>query len=404
MGSQKKYSKYRAYQFLEPGVDYVAFDLAKEIGRVQPYSIPLSESEKKRVANLLAACVVISLHEHPVVLPENVDDIYAYESAGREYTGYEGLSVSHLDAVFDNLTDGTGPITSRMGWKWSDVVFDVGMRLCDIAHQDFVIKGETASDIEIAHKKGKIALFPSLEAATMIENELDRIDILYGLGIRMMGVVYSESNGLGSGMKESRDGGLTSFGREAVKRMNKIGMAIDVSHAGDQTSIDTIAVSKKPVFISHAGARALWNSKRMKPDNVLLACAEKGGVIGIEAAPHTTLSDEYPDHSIESVMQHFEYCVNLVGIESVAFGPDTMFGDHLAAHHVFSAQLAVSAMNAPTGQEEHKESEYVKGLENPAECFPNIARWLVKHNYHDDEIEKVLGDNVLRALKEAWSW
>ena len=83
-----------------------------------------------------------------------------------------------------------------------------------------------------AHREGKIALVPSLEASTMIENEVDRIDILYGLGIRMMGLVYSESNLLGSGLKENSDGGLTYFGRQAIERMNKIGMAIDVSHCG----------------------------------------------------------------------------------------------------------------------------------------------------------------------------
>jgi membrane dipeptidase len=128
----------------------------------------------------------------------------------------------------------------------------------------------------------------------MIENELDRIDILYGLGVRCLGIAYSEANALGSGLKEPHDGGLTSFGRRAVKRMNKLGIAIDISHSGDRTSMDTIEVSDKPIFITHAGARALWNSNRLKPDEVIKACAEKGGVIGIEAAPHTTITEKKP--------------------------------------------------------------------------------------------------------------
>ena len=109
-----------------------------------------------------------------------------------------------------------------------------------------------------------------------------------------MGITYSESNGLGSGLKEDRDGGLTYFGRQAVERMNKVGMAIDCAHVGDQTTLDVIEMSKKPIFISHTGARALWNSKRFKPDNILKACADKGGVIGIEAAPHTTITKNNP--------------------------------------------------------------------------------------------------------------
>ena len=103
----------------------------------------------------------------------------------------------------------------------------------------------------------------------MIENELDRIEILYGFGVRLLGVTYSEANALGSGLKESNDGGLTSFGRKAVDRMNKVGMLIDCSHAGDRTTLDTIKVSRKPIILSHIGARALWNSNRLAPDDVL---------------------------------------------------------------------------------------------------------------------------------------
>jgi membrane dipeptidase len=181
--------------------------------------------------------------------------------------------------------------------------------------------------------------------------------------------------------------------------MNKLGIAIDVSHSGDQTSLDTIEVSSKPIFITHAGARALWPTRRMKPDSVLKKCADKGGVIGIEAAPHTTLTKDHPRHSIESFMQHFEYCVELMGIDHVAFGPDTLFGDHVALHHVFARQLSIKSAH---GSQDFQEVEFVDGIENPAEEFPNIMRWLVKHNYTDDDIRKVVGGNVMRVLHEVW--
>jgi membrane dipeptidase len=229
--------------------------------------------------------LVISLHDHLDVMPEDPQQIFDYCHHGREWTGYEGLSVSGLDAVFDCLMDGTAVITSKAGWKWSDVIADLGMRLCDIGHQDMLIRASRAGDIYAAKHNGQIAFIPALEAATPIENELDRLDVLYGLGIRSSGIAYSEANTLGSGLRERSDGGLTDFGRAAVQRMNKLGIAIDVSHSGDQTSLDTISVSSAPVFITHAGARALWPTRRMKPDDVLRKCAEKGGVIGIEALP-----------------------------------------------------------------------------------------------------------------------
>src|SRR5205814_3376848 len=183
----------------------------------------------------------------------------------------------------------------------------------------------------------------SLEAATAIENEVDRLDILYGLGIRSSGIAYSEANTLGCGLRETTDGGLTQFGRLAVRRMNRLGIAIDISHSGDQTSLDTIEVSEQPIFITHVGARALWNTRRMKPEQILKACAEKGGVIGIEAAPHTTLTREHPHHNLESYTQHIKYTANLPDIEHVAFGPDTLFGDHVALHHAFARQLSIQA-------------------------------------------------------------
>src|SRR6266568_471385 len=400
LGARREtYKGYRSFQYLEAGVDYTDFKLAKEVDRVPSRRVDVSAEQEKRVQKLLEACLVVSLHDHAFVVPEDPQQIFEYRRAGRDWTGYEGLAVSGMDAIFDCLMDGTATITSKAGWKWDDIIWDLGMRLSDIAHQDMVIRAETIADILRAKQDGQIAFIPSLEAATPIENELDRLDILYGLGIRSSGIAYSEANTLGCGLRELNDGGLTEFGRAAVTRMNKLGIAIDVSHSGDQTSLDTIEVSSKPIFITHAGARALWPTRRMKPDSVLTKCADKGGVIGIEAAPHTTLTTEHPLHSIESFMQHFEYCVDLVGIDHVAFGPDTLFGDHVALHHAFARQLSIKSTH---GLQEFQEVEFVDGIENPAEEFPNIVRWLVKHTYTDDDITKVLGGNIMRVLHEVW--
>src|SRR6266516_7997738 len=298
MSSSKNYNGYRSFQYLEAGVDYHPFTLAREVDRVRSGKVELSPEQEQHVERLMRDNLVISLHDHAFVVPQDPDQIWEYRRAGRDWTGYEGLSVSGIDAIFDNLMDGTAVITSKAGWKWDDFIWDLGMRLSDIAHQDMVIRAETIADIRRAKENGQIAFVPSLEAATPIENEVDRLDVLYGLGIRQSGIAYSEANTMGCGLRETNDGGLTQFGRLAVRRMNRLGIAIDISHSGDQTSLDTIAVSERPIFITHVGARALWNTKRMKPDHILKACAERGGVIGIEAAPHTTLTPEHPQHHL----------------------------------------------------------------------------------------------------------
>ena len=399
MSTLTRRSDYRSYQYLEPGRDYRAFELAPEIGRVPAWNGRLDREQAERAARIVAGSVVISLHDHPSVYPLRIEQVHEYNRAGRQVTGFEGLARSGMTAVIDNFMDGACCITSSMGWKWTDVIHDLGMRFSDLAHQDDVFLARSVADIRHAQETGRLALIAGLEAATMIENELDRIDILYGFGVRQMGIAYSEANTLGSGLKEKRDGGLTSFGVRAVERMNRLGMAIDISHSGDQTCLDVIAASSKPVLITHAGSRAVWDSPRMKSDEVIVACAQRGGVIGIEAAPHTTLSEAHSAHSIDSVMDHFLHCVDLVGIDHVAFGPDTLFGDHVGLHRAFAAQLSVGEIR---GSVEFEEVDYVDGLENPGECFHNIAGWLVKRGWSDEDIAKVIGGNALRVLGEIW--
>ena len=394
-----RYEGYTSFDYLEPHVDYTVFELAEEFGRVPEYDLGLDEDQRARVTRILNDEHVISLHEHPKILTADPHRLREYNSTGRNAMGFAGLARSGMSAFFDNFMNGTNTVTSANGWKWNDVIFDLGLRFADVAKQDHVVLARTISDLERIKANGQIALVAGLEAATAIENELDRLDILYGLGVRQIGIAYSMANQLGSGLAEPVDGGLTAFGHRAVTRMNKLGLAIDVSHSSDRTSLDVIHGSATPVFITHAGARSIWPTNRMKSDEVILAMAERGGVIGIEAAPHTTLSAEHPEHSLESVMDHFEYCIDLVGIDHVAFGPDTNFGDHVGLHDSFSGHLTISQAH---GHVEHPRVPYVAGMENPAENFTNIVGWLVKNGYQDDDIRKVIGTNVLRVLKEVW--
>ncbi len=403
MSLSKRYGGYTSFSYLEPGTDYASFELTPEPYRVEPWHVPLDEEGEARVRALTERCVFVSLHEHLGLFPARIEETPEYVRHGRMATAFRGLAASHWDCVFDNLMDGICTIHSRSGWQWDDVLHDLGMRLCDLAHQDFVIHCLRVSDILSAHAEEKVAMVCSMEGAAMIEHDVDRIDLLFGFGVRALGITYSESNALGNGLKERRDGGLTAFGRKAVERMNKVGMLIDCSHCGDRTTLDTIEHSEKPILLSHIGARALWDSNRLAPDEVLVACAAKGGVIGVEAAPHTTLTKTHRVHDLEPFMEHFEYIRSLVGIDHVGFGPDTLYGDHVGLHRAYAANLSLKESHgAGRPGQEYEPVEYVKGLENPTEGSKNIVRWLVKHGYSDEDIEKVMGGNALRVLGEVW--
>jgi membrane dipeptidase len=394
----KNFEGYHSFQYLTPGKHYKPFQLPQSEKYRKTKDIKLREDQEKIFETLIKYYPIVSLRDHGFVVPKKQEDIIPYCRQLHTVYDYEGLALSGIDVLFDNFMDGISILTSPNGLKWDDVISTLGIRYCDIAKQNTVYIARTYHDLLEAKKTNRIAVLPSLEAASILENEVDRVDVLYGLGIRCMGITYNEANTLGSGLTEKRDGGLTKFGYKVIERMNRLGMVIDISHCGDQTSLDVIDTSEAPVLITHAGARGVWNSPRMKSDEVLKACAAKGGVIGVCAAPNTTLSAKNPNnHSIESVMEHLEYLINLVGVEHVGLGPDTFFGDHVGLQHAFDEMMSLSESHG----ENFEESSYVIGLENPTEAMKNMMKWMIKHNYKMLDIQKIIGDNALRVLKNS---
>ena len=186
------YKGYKAYEYLEEGKDYPKIEWAQWdwAGR---HVVELEPDQEAMVQEILKKHPYISLHDHPTFYPKDmssIDHIYDSMRQGRAICGYEALSYSNIDCIFDNMMDGVNIISSPGGWKWIDIIHDLGMRLCDLAHQDFLIQCKTVDDIFAAKKAGKIAWVPCIEGAAPIENEVDRIDILYGLGVRHMQKVY----------------------------------------------------------------------------------------------------------------------------------------------------------------------------------------------------------------------
>lgn len=397
MANKETYEGYEAFEYLESGTDYEEFAFQSEPHSFgDPDELPLTDAESARAHRLSAEELSISLHEHAYYFPKDTSKFDAYFRQGRTFTAYDALAESSLDAVFDWHLNGFARQHSKSGWKFSEVIHDLGMRASDIAHQDFVIRASSLEDVRQAHEEGRIALVPAIESSMMIENELDRLDVLYGLGVRALGVTYSESNALGTGLNDGPGGGLTEFGEHAVERMNKLGILVDASHASDGTTLDICDSSDDPVVLTHNGAQSLLDIRRLDPDHVLEAVAETGGVIGLQSAPHNMASPSHPTHSLASIMDHFEHIVDLVGIDHVSFGPDTLYGDHRALHRYMGKNYD----KYPDWQD--LEFEYVKGFENPTEAWHNIVRWLVKEGYGDDDVRRVLGGNTVRVLENVW--
>jgi membrane dipeptidase len=383
-----RFDGYRAFDYL----DHDRPPLADTYAAVaEPSEVPLDRDEADRYERLVEEHPVVSLHEHAFRFPTDMDDLDEYVREGRCYTAYEALAESNLDCVFDMHLDGLSGIHTRRGWTYDDVVHDVAMRAGDVAHSETVDVVGSVEAIRAAAELDRVGLVPALESSMPIENDPDRVETLYGMGVRSLGITYIESNALGTGGGDDfgRDGGLTAFGREAIERMNDIGMAVSVSHASERTTLDACEVSDVPVLDTHSRPAGVGEDEgRGASDEALRAVADTGGVIGIVGS--ATVSD------LETYMEQFEYVRDLVGIDHVTFGPDTLYGDHRALLQVLGDRYDVDVPLEVAGH------RYVRGLENPTEAWHNVPRWLVREGYADEAIRKTIGGNTLRALDEIW--
>ena len=256
-------------------------------------------------------------------------------------------------------------------------------------HPDFM-PAFKAEDFKRAKNEGKQTVMFQIEPQAF-EKNLDNVNIAFGLGIRMAILTSNTRNYVADGCGERTDEGLSNFGIDVVERMNQVGMLVDVSHVGTQSTLDTIEMSKDPIIANHVGARALYpQCKRLKTDKVLKALAEKGGIAGVSAIPNQLSGKN--EQGIEDVMNHVDYMTNLIGVDHVGVGLDNLFGDHVELHRrsdgsLFTLKHINQELNAP----------FMWGIESPEE-WPNITRGLVSRGYSDQEIKKILGGNALNLI------
>ncbi len=360
--------------------------LAKEVGRVQSVTVPLDGEQEKRHQCLVDEAVMVDVHQHPFVFPEDVNQFVEYLRSNDYRWGYEAVRHGGWAAVATaNVFRGMVNNQDISFMAFEDLVADVGMMLADLSLQDKVVKVTSADEIESAKQQGKSGFFPTVEHLA-IGKELQGVDVLYSMGVRLAGITYNRKNYIGDGLYERNDGGLSDFGIEVVRRMNNLGMAIDLSHASFQTAMDAIEFSQAPVVFSHNAAYAIRPTRRSRKDEELLACARKGGLIAITAVPNS-LSDD-PEQDIECVLDHYDYMVKLVGVDHVAIGTDTLIGDHVAFHRKMLGRDGPSQLPAP----------YLNGLESPADG-QNIIRGLILRGYSDADVGKIVGGNALAFFR-----
>ena len=255
-------------------------------------------------------------------------------------------------------------------------------------HSDWLCFGSSIAEIDEGRRAGKLVLGINVQDTVLVHEDLGRLQTLKDLGVRHMLLAYQTRNLAADGCAEPADAGLSFFGRSLVREMNRVGMIVDVSHVGRQSSLDAIEVSELPVIFSHSGARAVCTHIRNIDDDQIKACAGSGGVVGVVGIG-AFLGD--PEARTETVFRHIDHVVQLVGPEFAGIGTDFINDMTPTWEGVRSAMD--TSWRDPFG------TQLYEGVAFAPEQLVPLAEMMAEKGYDDDAILGILGANFRRVFE-----
>ena len=276
---------------------------------------------------------------------------------------------------------------------------------------EFMQRVATPDDIVRARQAGRHSLYMSANGVPLaqewktVEEELRYVRVFFQLGVRMMHLTYNRRNMLGDGCEEKSDAGLSDFGQAAVREMNRCGVIVDVAHSGWRTGIEAAEASRVPIVASHSGAHALSGHPRCKPDEVIGAIVDKGGTVGVCCIPAFLGGSG----DINAFLDHIDYVAGRFGVEAVTIGTDRAY---------VSARDAEERRKIPARGARRTRFEGFWQPDDPLfdpqwreertqeslawTNWPAFTVGLVQRGYSDEDIQKILGGNILRVAREVF--
>jgi len=259
----------------------------------------------------------------------------------------------------------------------------------DRTRQHPVRLARSVSDLRAAKLSGDVGVVLHFQGAEPIEDRLDFLNVFHASGLRVMQVTYNARNRLGDGCFEPTDAGLSKFGRAVIQRMETLGIAVDLSHAGERTALEAVEAATRPVVVTHANARALFDMPRNVSDDLIRQVAGSGGVIGLCAVPFFLSKPKQP--TLETLIDHIAYVAELVGVEHVGLGFD--FAEEDADDYVYfgydSRYIPQPPWVWPAGIASHADAG-------------NMGPALRRRGFSQTEVHGILGENFLRVFYEIW--
>ena len=313
----------------------------------------------------------------------------------------DGLNVSRWgdEEVYRHLHEGgiTAINATVAVWEGSkQTLQNIGRFYRDFeTYSKWIRPVASLADLHAAKRDNRVGVVFGFQNSSPIEDDLHLVEVFHRLGVRVIQLAYNDLNYAGAGCYERQDVGLSKFGVDLVKEMNRLGMVVDLSHVGHRTTMDAIELSEHPVWFSHANPRVLCEHPRNKTDDQVRALVARGGVVGANIFP-AFLKRGY-DSTLDDVLDTIEYWVELAGIEHVSIGLD--FTEN-QSEEWFRWLMAGKRLDSPVFRLKLP-LRLPNGIER-ADEMSNLTAGLLGRGYSHEEVQKILGLNVLRLFEQVW--
>lgn len=312
---------------------------------------------------------------------------------------FDGLIVSNWNRkIFENMREGglTGANCTCCVWEgFAETMRNISNWKGWIEeNSDLLMQAYSTEDIRSAKTAGKTAIVLGFQNVSAFEDQISYIRLFKELGVGIVQMAYNTQNLIGTGCYESHDGGLSDFGREAVAEMNRVGIMCDLSHVGAKTSDDVIHASTKPVCYSHIAPAGLKEHPRNKSDEQIRTIVDKGGFVGVTMFP--PFLKRGTDSTVDDYVQAMEYVINVAGEESVGYGTDFTQGYDRPFFEWITMDKGYARKLTEFG-----EILSLEGITRIGETS-NLTSAMERAGWKTERIQKVMGENWLRVLKEVW--
>lgn len=259
----------------------------------------------------------------------------------------------------------------------------------------------TTEDIRRCKQAEQVGFILGSQNARMLEDDTGLVEVFHKLGVRVIQLSYNERNLLADGCVEPTNAGLSRFGKAVVREMNRVGIQVDLTHVGERSSLDALETATKPCIFSHSNPRARADNPRNISDQQIRLCAEQGGVVGVSSwAPICWTGGDRPP-TLDDLIGHIEYVVDLVGIDHVSIGTDSEATPG-AYPPALTASLAADYPETQTSlRSAHPGVRTTQGFET-MESFPQLTAALLDRGWQEADVRKFLGENLLRVYRANW--